>query len=74
VLGWEVADMGATVATLTAGGIAMKRVDGINQDQAGIWTAPVTESGALRGASGGAHIAWFEDPDGNVLSVGQMDP
>jgi catechol 2,3-dioxygenase-like lactoylglutathione lyase family enzyme len=74
VLGWEVADMGATVATLTAGGIAIKRVDGIGQDHSGIWTAPVTESGALRGASGGARIAWFEDPDGNVLSVGQVDP
>ena len=74
VLGWKVADIAATVATLTAGGIVMKRVDGMNQDEAGIWTAPVTESGALRGASGGARIAWFEDPDGNVLSVGQMDP
>ena len=63
VLGWEVADIAATVATLTAGGIAMKRVDGIGQNEAGIWTAP-----------GGARIAWFDDPDGNVLSVGQMDP
>jgi catechol 2,3-dioxygenase-like lactoylglutathione lyase family enzyme len=63
VLGWEVADVGATVATLTAAGIELKRVDGIGQDEAGIWTAP-----------GGARIAWFEDPDGNVLSVGQMDP
>jgi predicted enzyme related to lactoylglutathione lyase len=63
VLGWQVADVAATVATLTAGGIAMKRVEGIGQDEAGIWTAP-----------GGARIAWFDDPDGNVLSVGQMDP
>ena len=68
------ADIAATVATLTAGGIAMKRVDGISQDEAGIWTAPRPESGALRGASGAARIAWFEDPDGNVPSVGQMDP
>jgi len=63
VLGWKVADIAATVATLTAGGIVMKRVDGMNQDEAGIWTAP-----------GGARIAWFEDPDGNVLSLGQNAP
>jgi catechol 2,3-dioxygenase-like lactoylglutathione lyase family enzyme len=63
VLGWQVADIAATVATLTARGIAMKLIDGIGQDDDGIWTAP-----------GGARIAWFEDPDGNVLSVGQMDP
>jgi catechol 2,3-dioxygenase-like lactoylglutathione lyase family enzyme len=62
VLGWQVADIAGTVATLTAGGIAMKRVEGIGQDETGIWTAP-----------GGARIAWFEDPDGNVLSVGQME-
>ena len=30
------------------------------QDERGIWTAP-----------GGAKIAWFKDPDGNVLSVTQ---
>lgn len=62
VLGWEVADIAAAVASLTAGGIPMKRFDGMRQDAAGIWMAP-----------GGARIAWFEDPDGNVLSVGQMD-
>src|SRR5205807_3482413 len=48
VLGWEVADIAATVATLAAGGIAVKRFDGMDQDEAGIWTAP-----------GGARIAWF---------------
>ena len=30
------------------------------QDDAGVWSAP---SGAL--------VAWFEDPDGNLLSVVQ---
>jgi catechol 2,3-dioxygenase-like lactoylglutathione lyase family enzyme len=60
VLGWQVADIAATVATLAAGGIAIKRFDAMGQDEAGIWTAP-----------GGARIAWFNDPDGNVLSVGQ---
>jgi hypothetical protein len=31
------------------------------QDQLGIWNAP-----------GGAKVAWFKDPDGNVLSVTQL--
>lgn len=63
VLGWQVADIGATVAKLAAGGIAVRRFDGMGQDEAGIWTAP-----------GGARIAWFDDPDGNVLSVSQKGP
>jgi predicted enzyme related to lactoylglutathione lyase len=33
----------------------------MQQDQRGIWTAP-----------GGAQIAWFKDPDGNVLSLTQL--
>jgi predicted enzyme related to lactoylglutathione lyase len=51
------------VAKLAGGGIAVKRFDGMGQDDAGIWTAP-----------GGARIAWFDDPDGNVLSVSQKAP
>jgi|SRR5882672_7841590 len=63
VLGWDVADIAAAVAALGAAGIAVQRYDGMGQDEAGIWTAP-----------GGARIAWFGDPDGNVLSVAQMAP
>jgi predicted enzyme related to lactoylglutathione lyase len=37
----------------------MLRFPGMNDgDPLGIWNAP-----------GGARIAWFNDPDGNVLSV-----
>jgi catechol 2,3-dioxygenase-like lactoylglutathione lyase family enzyme len=60
VLGWDVADIGATIADLTARGVAFERFPGVEQDDHGVWTAP-----------GGARIAWFRDPDGNVLSLAQ---
>jgi catechol 2,3-dioxygenase-like lactoylglutathione lyase family enzyme len=59
-LGWEVADVEATVDGLVARGIEFERFDGMGQDARGIWKAP-----------GGARVAWFKDPDGNVLSVTQ---
>ncbi len=39
-------------------GVSFLRYDGVHQDERGIWTSP-----------GGARVAWFADPDGNVLSV-----
>lgn len=60
VLGWEVADIVAEVTTLTAAGVAFERYGFLEQDAAGIWTAP-----------GGDKVAWFKDPDGNVLSLAQ---
>jgi len=60
IFGWEVADVEATVAELTTRGVAMLRIQGMDQSPSGIWTAP-----------GGARIAWFKDPDGNTLSVSQ---
>ena len=38
----------------------MRRLDGMQQDERGIWTAP-----------SGARVAWFRDPDGNTLSLSQ---
>ena len=35
----------------------------MGQDEAGVWTAP-----------SGARIAWFPDPDGNVLSLTAFAP
>lgn len=61
VLGWQVSDVAATIDRLVAGGIAFKRFAGMNQDDRGVWQAP-----------GGAQVAWFEDPDGNTLSVTQL--
>jgi catechol 2,3-dioxygenase-like lactoylglutathione lyase family enzyme len=62
VLGWDVASIEKTVERLTTAGVELQRYAGINDgDPKGIWTAP-----------GGARIAWFKDPDGNVLSVTQF--
>ncbi|HEV7587280.1 MAG TPA: VOC family protein [Longimicrobium sp.] len=61
VLGWRVPDIGAAVVELGARGVAFERYPGMPQDELGIWTSP-----------GGARIAWFRDPDGNVLSLTQF--
>lgn len=61
VLGWGVVDIAATVAALTAAGVAFVSYRGMDLDSAGVWTAP-----------GGDRVAWFEDPDGNLLSVTQF--
>lgn len=58
VLGWEVPDIEGTVRGLQDRGVVFQRYEGIKQDSGGIWTAP-----------GGAKVAWFKDPDGNILSV-----
>ena len=42
-------------------GVAFERFPGIEQDELGIWTTP-----------GGDRVAWFKDPDGNVLSLTQV--
>jgi catechol 2,3-dioxygenase-like lactoylglutathione lyase family enzyme len=58
VLGWRVDDITAAIGALGARGVAVRRFAGVEQDDEGVWTAP-----------GGARIAWFEDPDGNLLSL-----
>lgn len=62
VLGWEVADMEAAVAALTANGVTMNIYEGLGQDARGIWTAP----------DGACKVAFFNDPDGNGLSLTQI--
>lgn len=61
VLGWTVEDILASVRRLAARGVHFKRYGGLEQDSAAIWSAP-----------GGARVAWFEDPDANVLSLTQL--
>lgn len=58
VLGFEVADIEQEVANLNAKGLACERFPGMQQDERGIWNSP-----------GAARVAWFKDPDGNVLSL-----
>ncbi|NUP12825.1 MAG: VOC family protein [Polyangiaceae bacterium] len=59
-LGWAVDDIAAIAAALVQRGVRLERYEGMGQDETGIWTSP-----------GGARVAWFKDPDGNVLSVTQ---
>jgi catechol 2,3-dioxygenase-like lactoylglutathione lyase family enzyme len=62
VLGWHVEAIESTVKKLTAAGVEFQRYPGLNDsDPLGIWTAP-----------SGARIAWFHDPDSNVLSLTQF--
>ena len=59
-LGWRVADVRREVRALKERGVAFEVYGFLEQDADAIWTAP-----------GGAKIAWFKDPDGNVLSLSQ---
>ena len=59
ILGWRVADIESATDRLAAAGVEFLRFPGMNDgDPHGIWNSP-----------SGARIAWFKDPDGNVLSV-----
>jgi catechol 2,3-dioxygenase-like lactoylglutathione lyase family enzyme len=58
VLNFPVRDVDAAVDELTKQGIEMARFEGFDQDARGI---------AHDG--GGPAIAWFRDPEGNILSV-----
>lgn len=59
VLGFSVAAVPAAVKALFEKGVTFNTYKGFNQDDLGIWSLP---NSALR-------VAWFNDPDGNVLSV-----
>ncbi len=63
LLGWEVADIGAAVAELGARGVMFERYDFLEdrQDESGVWTA-----------GNGDRVAWFRDPDGNIISLQQL--
>ena len=62
VLGWNVPDIRAAAGDLKAKGVTFKVYEGFGQDADGIWSPP----------GGGAKVAWFTDPDGNVLSLTQF--
>ena len=61
VLGWHVPDIVWTAKQLQTKGIATEHYPGMQQDNLGIWHSP-----------SGARVAWFKDPDGNVLSLTQF--
>jgi catechol 2,3-dioxygenase-like lactoylglutathione lyase family enzyme len=60
VLAFDVSDIDAVVDGLTAKGVAFARYPFFVQDAKGIWSAP-----------DGTKVAWFHDPDLNLLSVVQ---
>lgn len=61
IFGWWVDDLEQSVAALKAHGVICERFPGIKQDAAGIWDEP-----------GRPRVAWFKDPDGNILSVSRQ--
>ena len=61
VLGWKVDDIRGTIMELAAKGICFERYAFLQQDEHSVWTAP-----------SGAQVAWFRDPEGNVLSLTQL--
>lgn len=60
VLGWRVPDIAAAVRDLMQAGVTFERYSFMQQDDLGIWHTPT-----------GAKVAWFKDPDGNILSISQ---
>ena len=60
ILGWQVSEIENMVRGLQAKGVHFEIFGFFKQDELGIWTAPT-----------GDKVAWFKDPDGNVLSVSQ---
>jgi catechol 2,3-dioxygenase-like lactoylglutathione lyase family enzyme len=60
VLGWEVSNIEEMFAWLQKRGVVFEKYPWVPDKESGIWTAP-----------GGDKVAWFKDPDGNVLSVSQ---
>jgi catechol 2,3-dioxygenase-like lactoylglutathione lyase family enzyme len=60
VLGFAVSDIRATMRSLTERGVTLERFKDFPHDAAGALTTP-----------DGAQVAWFRDPDGNLLSVVQ---
>lgn len=62
ILGWEVSGIENVIRGLRQKGVQFEVFGFFKQDELGIWTAP-----------GGSKVAWFKDPDGNLLSVSQHD-
>jgi catechol 2,3-dioxygenase-like lactoylglutathione lyase family enzyme len=62
-LGWQVRSIQRVVAGLSKRGVILERYPFLEQDEQGVWLAP-----------SGTRVAWFKDPDGNLLSISQSPP
>jgi catechol 2,3-dioxygenase-like lactoylglutathione lyase family enzyme len=60
VLGWEVENISAAVSELEVRGVTFERYAAMKSDEQGIFAFP-----------NGDKVAWFKDPEGNVLSISQ---
>ena len=58
VLGWQTDDVKRVVLWLKERDVETEKYPFVEDKELGIWTAP-----------SGDQVAWFKDPDGNVLSV-----
>jgi len=58
VLGWSVPDIHGAMRELAERGVRFERYPGMAQGADGAWLSPA-----------GVKVAWFKDPDGNVLSL-----
>lgn len=58
VLGWEADDLQAVVLWLKSRGVDTEKYAFVEDQELGIWNSP-----------SGDQVAWFKDPDGNVLSI-----
>lgn len=61
VLGWNVKNIETEIRSLNERGVIFEKYDFLQQDDLRIWTSP-----------NNSKVAWFKDPDGNILSVSQM--
>lgn len=58
VLGFKIDDIDSQVLSLSNKGVEFEKYDTFDQNELGIWTSPSK-----------AKVAWFKDPDGNILSL-----
>ena len=64
VLGWQVDDIYGAIRELMPRGVRFEQfgLPFMPQDEHGVWNASATD-----------RVAWFKDPDGNVLSISQHE-
>lgn len=60
VLGWVVDDIFSTIEELNTRGVFCEKYEFFEQDDLGVWISPA-----------GFKVAWFKDPDGNLLSINE---
>ncbi len=61
VFGFRIVNITDQVKALSAKGVVFEIFPALDQDDSGIWASP-----------SGAQIAWFKDPDGNILSLTEI--